>query len=179
MRLLRPLTVGVALAALAAAQAVAAVRLPVPLDEVDLAVTKENYGFLTDGREMTVSFQLRNDGSRPVLVTDVGQDLPGLDRVDVVASGEPFEFRARGAGPEPLPAFALAPEAIVVVALTYRLQACTAVPGDPRPVPVRVRDGRARGAVPVPLPQLPDDGAQAGAEDVVEWQSVLVRELCA
>ena len=179
MRLLRPLTVAAALAVLAAAQAVAAVRLPVPLETVDLVVTKENYGFLTDGREMTVTFQLRNDGPRPVQVRGIGADLPGLDRVDVTGSGEAFGFRAVGDGPAPLPPFVLAPEGIVVVGVTYRLAACTAVPDDARPLPVQVRDGRARGTVRVPLPQLPDDGAEASADEVLEWQSVLVRELCA
>jgi hypothetical protein len=171
--------VGAALAVLAAGQALAALRLPVPLDGVALQVTKENYGFLTEGREMTVSFQLRNDGERPVRISGFGQDLPGLDKADEVAAGEPFGFRSRGAGAEPLPAFDLAPGTVVVLALTYRLASCRQVPDDMRPVPVRVQDGRAKGTRAVPLPQLPDDGPEATADDVVEWQQVLARELCA
>lgn len=179
MHLLRPATVGLCLAALATAQAVAVVRTPVPLDQVDLQVTKENYGFTTAGRQMTVSFQLRNGGERAVRITGFGQDLPGLDKADAVAAGEPFGFRSRGTGDAPLPAFDLAPGTVVVLALTYRLAACTAVPTDLRPVPVSVSDGRARGSVPVPLPPLPDDGESAGPDEVVQWQQVLVRELCA
>ena len=179
MPLLRPVAVAAALAVLAAGQAVAGLRLPVPLDDVDLQATKENYGFVTDGREMTVSFQLRNSGDRPVRISGFGQDLPGLDKADEVAAGEPLGFRSRGQGAEPLPTFELAPDTVVVLALTYRLAACREVPDDVRPVPVAVRSGRARGTVRVPLPQLPDDSEQAGAEEVVEWQQVLARELCA
>lgn len=176
---LRPLPVGLALALLAAGQAVAVARTPAPLDEVDLQATKENYGFSTAGREMTVSFQVRNDGPRPVRIRDVGTDLPGLDLADAAAAGEPFDFRSAGEGPGPLPAFDLQPGTVVVLALTYRLASCNAVPDDLRPVPVAVQDGRARGTVSVPLPPLPDDGEQAGPDEVVEWQRVLVRELCA
>jgi hypothetical protein len=57
--------------------------------------------------------------------------------------------------------------------------ACDEVPADLRPVPVAVADGRARGTVRVPLPQLPDDAEGAREADVVEWQRVLVRDLCA
>lgn len=176
---LRPTAVALALAALSAAQVTAAVRLPVPIEQVELQATKENYGFFTEGRQMTVSFQLRNAGARAVRITDIGAALPGLDLVDVTASGEPFAFRSRGEGSEPLPVFDLPPEGIAVLSLTYRLAACGQVPSDARPVPVQVRDGRARGTVSVPLPPLPDDGAQATAEDVLEWQAVLVRDLCA
>jgi hypothetical protein len=179
VRLLRPLTLAVALAVLGAAQAVAALRLPVPLEAVDLTVTKENYGFLTVGREMMVTFQLRNDGPRAVEIRGLGEDLPGLEGTDVSGSGEPFAFRAAGIGPEPLPAFDLPPGVIVVITLTYRLASCSAVPQEPRPLPVQVRDGRASGTVRVPIPQLPDDNAGATADEVVEWQSVLIRDLCA
>lgn len=179
MLLLRPLVVGLCLAALAAAQTAAALRLPLPLEGVELRSTKENYAFTADGRVLTVSFQLRNEGREPVRVIGIGEDLPGLELVDVVAAGEPLGFRSRGAGDDDLPPFRVTPGTAVVVAMTYQLVACASVPETPRPVPVAVRDGRSRGTVRAALPQLPDDTAGAGTDDLAEWQSVLVRELCA
>ena len=167
-----------ALALLAVAQAVAVLRVPAPLEDVALTVPKEAFGFDVDGREVAVTFQLRNAGERTVRVSDLGEPLPGLELVDVVATGSPVGFRENGRGDQPLEPFDLEPEAVALMVVTYRLAACNDVPEQVRPVPVAVRDGRARGQVRVALPQLPDDAAGAGADDVVEWQSVLVRDLC-
>lgn len=167
-----------ALALLAAAQGVAVLRVPAPLEAVALSVPKEAFGFAIDQREVTVTFQLRNDGDRTVRVASVAEPLPGLDLVDVVATGTPLEFRESGRGGPPLEPFDLEPQAVALMVVTYRLVACNQVPVAARPVPVEVRAGRTRGAVRVALPQLPSDAASAGEGDVVEWQRVLVRDLC-
>ena len=173
------LAVGVALVLVGAGQAAAVLRTPPLDDDVRLTVPKEAFGFTTAGRDVTVSFQLRNTGERSIRVTGVGRALPGLELVDVVASGSPVQFRSVGTGDGPLPAFALPPGDAALLSLTYRLTGCNDVPRDLRPVPIAVRDGRSRGVRPVALPQLPDDAAEATDADVVEWQQVLVRELCA
>jgi hypothetical protein len=134
-------------------------------EDVRLTVPKEAFGFTADGRGLTVSFQLRNTGPRSFRVTDVGRTLPGLELVDVVASGSPVSFKLVGAGEQPLPPFALPPGDAVLLSLTYRLTACNDVPRDLRPVPVAVRDGRARGVRAVTLPQLPDDAEGASDDD--------------
>ena len=163
---------------LAVAQVVVVSRTSPPLQGAVLTVPKEAFGFGLDQRDVTVTFQLRNDSDRPLRVAGVGEPLPGLELVDVVASGSPLGFRESGRGPGPLEEFELEPEAVALLALTYRLAGCGQVPAGPQPVPVDTRDGRARGTVRVPLPQLPSDAASAGPEDVTEWQQVLVRELC-
>jgi hypothetical protein len=134
---------GVALALLAVAQGLALLRVPAPLDSVALSVPKEAFGFAIDQREVTVTFQLRNDGDRSVRVTDVGEPLPGLELVDVVATGSPLEFRESGRGEPPLEAFDLEPEAVALLVVTYRLVACNEVPAQAQPVPIGVRSGRA------------------------------------
>lgn len=167
-----------ALALLAVAQGVAALQVPRPLQAAALSVPKEAFGFAIEQREVTVTFQLRNDGDGTVVVTGVGESLPGLELVDVVATGTPLDFRESGRGAGPLEPFDLQPEAVALMVVTYRLVACNAVPAQPQPVPVGIRSGRATGQVRVGLPQLPSDAASAADTDVVEWQRVMVRDLC-
>lgn len=170
--------VAAALALLALGQVAAVARTPPLPDDAQVAVPKEAFGFTTLGQDLTVSFQLRNTSDRRLRVTAIGEPLPGLELADVVASGSPVEFKLVGTGDAPLPAFAIPPGDAALISLTYRLTACDDVPEGPRPVPVAVEDGRAEGLRTVALPQLPDDADGAADEDVVEWQQVLVRELC-
>jgi hypothetical protein len=179
-RLLTRWTTAVAtsLLLLAVAQVVALSRTAPTLREAVLTVPKEAFGLSADRRDVTVTFQLRNDGDRALRVAAVGESLPGLELLDVVATGSPLEFRESGRGTDELEAFALEPEAVALLALTFRLSGCGQVPAGAQPVPVDLRAGRARGTVRVALPRLPSDAATAGPDDLVEWQTALVRELC-
>ena len=168
-----------ALALLAVAQGVAVARGgPLPAGAAVTALPN-GYSYATrDGRVVVIGFQLRNSGDRALEVLDLAQDLPGLTLQDVVVSGEPFEFSSAGEGEAALPSFRLDRGTVVEVTLAYRLSACPQVPEDPRPLPVRVRAGRATGTLAVRMPTAPSDEADAGPDDEDEWQSVLVRDLC-
>ena len=171
--------VAVALALLAVAQGVAVARGgPLP-EGVALTALPNGYSYATrPGLEVVIGFQLKNTGDRPLQVTDLAADVPGLELQDVVVSGEPFEFAAAGEGAAELPAFRLERGTVVEVALTYKLGACTEVPDEPRPLPVEVRAGRGSGVLAVRMPTAPADDPDAGPDDEEEWQRVLVRDLC-
>jgi hypothetical protein len=178
-RRLPALVPAVGLALLAAGQAATLLQAPALPRDLELVVTKENYGFFPSDRgTVAVGFQVRNDGSRAVRVSAVDAAVPGLALVDVTGAGEPFGFRSTGEGGAPLPTFELAPGAVVVLTLAYDLVSCTKVPDDVRPVRLTLTDGRSEGVAAVPLPPLPDDAEDASAEDVVQWQTVVVRDLC-
>jgi hypothetical protein len=49
----------------------------------------------------------------------VGEELPGLELVDVVATGSPLDFRELGTGARRCPAFALPPDSVALLSLTY------------------------------------------------------------
>lgn len=176
---LRPLLVGVSLLALGAAQATALVReTPLP-EQAAVAALPNGYSYATrPNRLLVLGFQLRNTGSLPLRVRDLGADLPGLRLDDVVVSGEPFRFSSAGEGAAPLPEFGLDPGVVVEVALVYELESCAAVPGDVRPMPLLASAGRAEGLLRVPLPTAPADDPDAGPDDEEQWQKVLVRDLC-
>lgn len=166
--------VAVALVLLAGGQA-AAVRSPAELaDSAGLEVLESGYSFASDGTRATVGFRLLNSGGEPVEVRAAGNDAPGLLLVDVVASGAPVGFAAAGEGEALLPAFDLPPGDPVILQLVYEVQDCLLVPSTPLLVPVRVQVGRAGGVVEVALPRLTGEGP----EDQLEWQEVLVREVC-
>ena len=168
-----------ALALLAVAQGAAVARGgPLP-DDAAVTALPNGYSYATrEDRLVVVGFQLRNSGDRPLQVLDLAEDLPGLVLTDVVVSGEPFDFASAGDGDAPLPAFRLDRGTVVEVTLSYRLAACPQVPEDPRPLPVRVRAGRATGVLRVDMPTAPSDEPDAGADAEDQWQSVLVRDLC-
>ena len=150
---------------------------PLP-DDAGLTALPNGYSYATRGSDVLIGFQMQNTGGRELRVLDLGADLPGLRLVDVVGAGDPFDYRAVGEGPDPLPPFVLRDDAVVEITLVYRLEACSAVPEDRRPMPVAVRAGRADGALQVPLPTAPSDEEDAGPDDEDEWQQVLVRDLC-
>lgn len=168
-----------ALALLAMAQTVVVVRGgPLPAGAA-LTALPNGYSYATrDDLVVVLGFQLQNTGDRPLRVTEVAADVPGLQLQDVVVSGEPFDFASAGEGPAPLPAFELARGTVVEVTLAYRLTACPQVPQDPRPVPVRVRAGRSSGVLAVRMPTAPADDPDAGPQEEEQWQRVLVRDLC-
>lgn len=170
--------VALALALLAAGQGAALLRTPGLPDAVRVEALVNGYSYGTDGERATVGFQLANRGEEPVRVLAAGRDGPGLELVDVVAAGAPVGFRAAGAGSELLPAFDLQPGLVVELSLVYRVTDCGRVPSAPFPVTLRLAAARARGVVEVPLPRYPDDAPDAGPDDEVEWQTVLVRDLC-
>ena len=176
--LARPLVVGTALLAVGAGQA-AAVLLGGPLpDDAELTALPNGYSYATRGSDVLIGFQMKNTGARDLRLLDLGADLPGLRLVDVVGAGDPFDYRAIGEGADPLPPFDLRTDAVVEITLVYRLEACSSVPDDRRPMPVAVRAGRADGTLQVPLPTAPADDEDAGPDDEDEWQQVLVRDLC-
>jgi hypothetical protein len=179
MRRIGVLSVGSALALLGVAQGVAVARGgPLPAG-VAVTALPNGYSYATrEDRLVVIGFQLRNSGDRPLQVLDLAEDLPGLVLQDVVVSGEPFDFSSAGDGDAALPAFRLGRGTVVEVTLSYRLSACPQVPEDARPLPVRVRAGRATGLLRVDMPTAPSDEAEAGPDDEDEWQSVLVRDLC-
>jgi hypothetical protein len=170
--------VGAALVLLAAGQT-GALLLPRDLPPgASVEVLPNGFSYATTGDTAQLGFQLRNSGDRSLRITAVGTDLPGLELVDVVASGEPFGFTAVGAGGEPLPEFDLTTGTVIEINLAYSLGSCGAVPRDSRPVPVTARTGRSRGVLAVPLPGLPADAVGSGPDDEDPWQQVLVRDLC-
>lgn len=173
------LSVASALALLAVAQGVAVARGgPLPAGAAVTALPN-GYSYATRAdRLVVIGFQLRNSGDRALEVLDLAEDLPGLVLQDVVVSGEPFDFGSAGDGDAALPAFRLDRGTVVEVTLSYRLSACPQVPEDARPLPVRVRAGRAGGLLRVDMPTAPSDEPDAGVDDEDEWQSVLVRDLC-
>lgn len=177
MTSLAPALVALGLVALAVPQAVYVLRDPPLPDDVALEVLPTGYSYGPEGDRLVVGFQLLNPGPR-VAVTDVGTSLPGLRLVDVVASGAAFDFRAAGEGPAALPEFTLDRDEVVVLTLVYTLEACSSIPADARPVPVRVQARGAQGSVAVPLPALPSDEAGAPEDRLDEWQQVLSRSLC-
>jgi hypothetical protein len=167
-----------ALALLGAAQAAAVLTAPLP-GGAGLTALPNGYSYATRGdSEVLIGFQMRNTGDRPLRLLDLGADLPGLRLVDVVGSGDPFDYRSAGEGEAALPPFRLAADAVVEITLVYRLEACSSVPEGRRPMPVRVRSGQADGTLKVPLPTAPSDDEDAGPDDEDEWQEVLVRDLC-
>ena len=176
--LARPLVVGAALLAVGAGQA-AAVLLGGPLPgDVGLTALPNGYSYATRDSDVLIGFQMQNTGARELELLGLGADLPGLRLVDVVGAGDPFDYRSVGEGADPLPPFVLRKDAVVEITLVYRLEACSAVPDDRRPMPVTVRAGRADGTLQVPLPTAPADDEDAGPDDEDQWQNVLVRDLC-
>ena len=172
-----PVVIGAALALLAVGQLGALVRTPGLPDDVGLEAEPFGYGFLTEGDQATVFFNLTNRGERRLRVLAVGRDGPGLELVDVVASGAPLGFRAGGEGDEPMPRFTLPPGETIVLRLVHRV-GCADVTDAAFPVPLRLQQGRAKDVVTVALPRLPDDAEDAGPDDEVEWQTAMVKELC-
>ena len=179
MRRINPLLVGVSLLALGAAQAVAVTRDRSLPPEAAVVALPNGYSYATrENRQTVIGFQLRNTGSVPLQVRDLGADLPGLRLVDVVVSGEPFKFSSAGEGEAPLPAFPLEPGVVVEVSLVYELKSCGAVPIDERPMPLLASADGGEGRLDVPLPTAPADDPDAGPDDEEQWQNVLVRDLC-
>lgn len=166
-----------ALGLLATAQVLVLTREPRLPDDVRLVALKEGFGDRTDGPVAVVGFQLRNEG-RDVEVLAAGRDGPGLELVDVWASGEPVGFRAAGQGAELLPRFALPSDGVVVLTLAYRVTDCTAVPRSAFPVTLRVRAAGAQDVLEVPLPTYPAEREGAGPGEDEQWQTALVRDLC-
>lgn len=179
VRLLRPASVGVALLLLAAGQALAVARGgPLPGD-AELTALPNGYSYATrEGRLAVAGFQLRNTGGVELRVRELTATLPGLELLDVVVSGEPTLYRAAGEGPGPVPELDVAPGDVIEVLLTYRLSACPKVPQDRYPLVVRASVGRSRGVLRVALPTAPSEEPDAGPDDEVEWQRVLIRDLC-
>lgn len=179
VRSFRPAAVGVALVLLACAQALAVARGgPLPPD-AELTALPNGYSYATrEGRVAVAGFQLRNTGAVALRVRELTAELPGLELQDVVVSGEPTLYRAAGEGPAALPEFDVEPDEVIEVLLTYRLTACPKVPKDTRPLVVRAAAGRSRGVLRVPLPKAPSEEPDAGPDDEVEWQRVLLRDLC-
>jgi hypothetical protein len=179
VRRISPLLVGVALVALAAAQAVAVTRDRALPAAAAVAALPNGYSYATrPNRLMVVGFQLRNTGSVPLRVRGLGADLPGLRLADAVVSGEPFAFSSAGEGKAPLPPFALDPGVVIEVTLVYELRSCGAVPTDLRPMPLLATADGGAGRLDVPLPTAPADDPDAGPDDEEQWQNVLVRDLC-
>jgi hypothetical protein len=170
--------VGLALTLLAVAQGVAVARGgPLP-GGAELTTLPNGYSYATRDRVVVLGFQLQNTGELPLRVNAIAGDLPGLALEDVVVSGEPFDFDSAGEGDQPLPAFVLPRGTVVEVTLSYRLQACSQVPADVRPLPVQARAGRGQGVFAVAMPTAPSDDPDAGPDDEEQWQTVLVRDLC-
>jgi hypothetical protein len=167
----------VVLLLLAVAQGLAVQRASALPGDVRLVALKEGFGDRTDGDVATVGFQLRNTG-RAVEVLAVGRDGPGLELVDVFASGEPVGFRAAGEGAALLPRFHLAPDAVVVLTLAYRVRDCDLVPRRPFPVTLLLRVGDAQDVVEVPLPTYHSERPGAGPDEEQQWQTALVQDLC-
>lgn len=167
-----------ALALLAAGQAATVLRPRDLPPGASLQVLPNGYSYGTDADVASLGFQLRNDGRRTLEVLAVEAALPGLDLVDVVASGEPFRFTAVGAGADRLPPFVLTPGTVIEVNMVYRVRRCADVPRDDRDLVVRAAVGWGRGALDVPLPGQPSDAVDAGPDDEDPWQQVLVRDLC-
>ena len=170
--------VAVALALVAVGQAVTVLRPRELPSGASVSALPNGYSYSTEGDRAQLGFQLRNDGDLTVRVLSVRAAVPGLELVDVVASGEPFRFAAVGAGDAELPAFALEPGTVIELNLVYRLRRCGDVPRDARDVVVRAGAGGARGPLAVPLPGQPSDAVDAGPDDEDPWQQVLVRDLC-
>ena len=170
--------VAVALALLAVGQGAAALAPRGLPDGAVLSALPNGYSYSTQGRQVVLGFQLTNDGTRSLRVSSLGGDLPGLSLVDVTVSGEPFDYASVGEGAAPLPAFALSPGTVVEVRLVYLLEACNAVPREPRPMPVVVSTDGGSGTLRVALPRAPSSDADAGPDDEDEWQVVLVRDVC-
>lgn len=173
-----PLAVAAALVLLAAGQTAALLRAQDLPAGASLAVLPNGYSYATDGDRALVGFQVRNDGDRDLQVLAVGAELPGLELLDVTASGAPFRFEVAGAGNAPLPAFDLPAGTVIEVYLVYRVRRCGEVPQDVRPLGVTVRAGRGQGVLRVPLPGAPAEDVDAGPDDEDPWQRVLVRDLC-
>lgn len=176
---LRPLLVVVALVVLGLGQALAVARGgPLP-EDAELTALPNGYSYATrEGRTAVAGFQLQNTGDVALRVQDLTAELPGLELQDVVVSGEPTRYMAAGEGPGPVPEFDVAPGVVIEVLLTYRLSACRAVPQDRFPLFVTASAGRNGGVLSVALPTAPSDAVDAGPDDEVEWQRVLIRDLC-
>lgn len=179
MRPLRPVPVVVALVLLGVGQALAVARGgPLPAD-AELTALPNGYSYATrEGRVAVAGFQLQNTGGVRLRVEELSVELPGLELKDVVVSGEPTRYMAAGEGPGPVPEFDVAPGDVIEVLLTYRLSACPKVPQDRYPLVVRASAGRDGGVLRVALPTAPSEAVDAGPDDEVEWQRVLIRDLC-
>lgn len=179
MRHLRPVPVVVALVLLGVGQALAVARGgPLPAD-AELTALPNGYSYATrEGRVAVAGFQLQNTGGVRLRVEELSVELPGLELKDVVVSGEPTRYMAAGEGPGPVPEFDVAPGDVIEVLLTYRLSACPKVPQDRYPLVVRASAGRDGGVLRVALPTAPSEAVDAGPDDEVEWQRVLIRDLC-
>jgi hypothetical protein len=173
-----PLAVAAALLVLAAAQATAVLRPQMLPAGASVEALPNGYSYATDGDRVVVGFQVRNNGDRDLEVVDIGAGLPGLELVDVTASGEPFRFEIAGGGTAPLPAFDLTTGTVIEVNLVYRVLRCADVPRDDRALAVAARTERGQGVLPLPLPRLPSDAVDAGPDDEDPWQQVLVRDVC-
>lgn len=174
-----PLTgVGAALFVLAAGQLAAVAQSRTLPAGASVEALPNGFSYATTEDRVQLGFQLRNDGERVLTVTGLGTDLPGLELLDVVASGEPFGFAAVGGGSGPLPRFDLTPGTVIEINLVYGLRSCLAVPRDARTVPVIVRAGLSRGVLDLALPGLPSEAVGARPDDEDPWQRVLVRDLC-
>lgn len=173
-----PLVVAALLLTLAAAQA-AALLWPrgLPADAAVEALPN-GFSYATDGDTAVVGFQLRNSGGRDLRVLSIAADVPGLELVDVTASGEPFRFETVGAGTVVLPAFDLPATTVIEVNLRYLVRRCGEVPADDLPLLIAARAELGEGLLAVPLPGLPSEAVDAAPDDEDPWQRVLVRDLC-
>lgn len=167
--------VAVALGLLAVAQAYA-VQVPDLPSGIELAALDTGYTAGALGTEDLLVFQLSSTG-REVTVEGVGEDVPGLQLLDVTALGEATGGRQVGAGPDPFPEIEL-PEGVLVLALRYRATECLGA-GDARTtVPVRIAAGRARGTVLVPLRGYPDEAPDGTQLPDLSWSQQLARGVC-
>lgn len=173
-----PFAVALALAAVAAGQAAVVVGPRELPGGTSVQALPNGYSYGTDGDRAVVGFQLRNDGERSLRVVAIGTDLPGLELLDVVASGEPFRYDVVGVGAAPLPPFDLATGTVIEVNLVYRVRRCSEVPRDDQAVPVTAGTGWSRGVLALLLPRQPAAAVDAGPDDEDPWQQVLVRDLC-
>ncbi|HSI92315.1 MAG TPA: hypothetical protein VK925_02395 [Jiangellaceae bacterium] len=128
------------------------------------------YGYDEDTWLVHQEFGVRNDGSFPVDIIDVGRDGPGLALADVsyplrVEPGESASVEAR-----------------------YEVTDCAAVPREPWPVPVRMARPWGTHTLWIELPRqspmdfdLPPTHSSGDAvtwADDVEWQRNLADAVC-
>ena len=165
-----PFVVGVALAVLAAGQALSLAGRE--LAGVELVVRDGGYTVATPADPELVSFQLDTTG-RPADLVGVTTDVPGLQLVDVVVSGSDARNRELGAGEADLPRVRL--ESSATLSLRFRVVDCDAVDDGRHPVVVELEQGRRSGTVALPLRDYPDP---EGTGPDLRWQQVLQRAAC-
>ena len=131
-------------------------------------------------KSFTRQFAVKNNGWTTVRVTGVGQNGPGLHLVGPGdKDGLPKDMELPGSTPVP---FDLHPGQIAIVAVSYHVTDCAAVPSGSFPVTLRVDRPWGTQTIGISLPMTSAPGNAHGLvsdTEMIGWQKEMADDVCA